>query len=297
MTPKNINCNNIIHEERKLNLKAIVGIKKSPSFDNFQNMKISKLHFIPRNLGLIPYLSLTKFNRNSGLTRFNEDKSQNLFLSPNRTRSTFYSKNSPLSLNGTPLNFHSNNSSMSSTIVHSPSDMSSISHKRLFSDPKKKIENLFKQNLPPKKDFYKEVFRNKDKIFITKQKDIINNKLNIIYAENEEHYQRNLKKINNSSLKTSSIIKHDLIPNIDRINKKLSTIKDKVTFVKCVFDYAYPEYVMLKNKIGFDIKHKLNKNFKTEMEKADLQKIISNQRKTNILQGAVHIKHIPMKLN
>ena len=69
MTPKNINYNNIVQEEQKLNLKAIIGIKKSPSLDNLQKIKISKLNFVPQNLGQIPYINLTKFNRN--LTKIN----------------------------------------------------------------------------------------------------------------------------------------------------------------------------------------------------------------------------------
>lgn len=292
MTPKNVYFNSIIQEEPKMNFKTI-GIKKYLSFSSYQKMKISKLNVIP-NLKLIPYISLSKFNRNNSFIKLNEDMSRKLLISPNKTRSTFYSKNSLSSLNGTHFNFPSPHSSMSS-ILCAPLDISPNNHKRIFSDPKTKTSTLFKHYFPPKKDFYKEVFRNKDKIFLKKQRDIINNKLNIIYAENEEHYQRNLKNINNASLKSSSIIKHDPIPNIERVKKQLSTIKDKVTFVKCVFDYAYPDYVMLKNKISFDIKYKVNQNFKTEMEKADLKKIVSNQKKTNILQGAICIKHIPMK--
>ena len=77
-----------------------------------------------------------------------------------------------------------------------------------------------------------------------KKMELINNKLNIFYAENENQYIKKLKKHNEKlKLKGKKII-HELGPTKDQL--KLNRIKDSLGFIKKIIDYSYPIMVLSK---------------------------------------------------
>jgi len=129
---------------------------------------------------------------------------------------------------------------------------------------------------------YKKIFyywQDKRNNFKKKEKKIINNKLNIEYAENENIFDEKLKKINNKLISQGKKIKHFSGPSFAEI--KLKETIQKVQFMKSVADYSYPKYVI--NKIReidklLKIKNKefFEKNYKSYIEKVNKRKLYLN---------------------
>ena len=91
---------------------------------------------------------------------------------------------------------------------------------------------------------YKRIFHNYfRKSFFNKKKGI-ENKLNIIYAENEEKLKKKIKKINEKRKKEGKKEKNAIFPN--SVEYKLGKIKNKIKFMKKIVDYAYPEMVLTR---------------------------------------------------
>lgn len=90
------------------------------------------------------------------------------------------------------------------------------------------------------------LFTNKKKMFHAPEKKFMNN-LNIIYSENEAQFDRKyLKHITRKELRglclthinsSPKIIKHNL-------NSKINLVKDKLSLVKSIVDYTYPEIII-----------------------------------------------------
>ena len=99
------------------------------------------------------------------------------------------------------------------------------------------------KNLNKSVDYtYKSIFHNyplfKEKI------DFIDNKLNLLYCQNESQYKfimEKRKKIKGMSM----IIEEDF----KKTKEKVNNIKTKVTFMKNVIDYSYPNFLLAKIKI------------------------------------------------
>ena len=89
-----------------------------------------------------------------------------------------------------------------------------------------KIFNV-KFNRPPQKRF-----------------EIINNKLNILYAENEKQYISRLKKLNKRIKLKGRKLVHQIGPTKDQV--KLDNIKTTLSFIKKIFDYSYPNMILSK---------------------------------------------------
>ena len=88
---------------------------------------------------------------------------------------------------------------------------------------------------------YKSIFPN-DNLFKEKTK-YIDNKLNLIYCQNESQYKYIMEKRN--KLKGVNIIEEES----EKINKRLDNIKTKVKFMKNVIDYSYPSVLLTKVQI------------------------------------------------
>ena len=102
-------------------------------------------------------------------------------------------------------------------------------------------------------DLYKTIFHNRQKVF-TEKKEIINNKYNIFYAENEQSYQRNLIKINKEKKNKGKSPVQDTFFVNKRVKQKMYRMKDSISFIKCIVDYAYPNLMTVKNKLSSNIK-------------------------------------------
>lgn len=88
---------------------------------------------------------------------------------------------------------------------------------------------------------YKSIFPN-DNLFKEKTK-YIDNKLNLIYCQNESQYKYIMEK--RKKIKGANIIEEES----EKINKRLSSIKTKIKFMKNVIDYSYPSFLSVKAQI------------------------------------------------
>ena len=91
---------------------------------------------------------------------------------------------------------------------------------------------------------YKRIFYTYFKKPIIVKRKGIDNKLNIIYAENEDNFKKKIKKINEQLKKEGKKEKNSVFPN--SIQYKLAQIKHKIKFMKKIVDYAYPEMVLTR---------------------------------------------------
>ena len=98
---------------------------------------------------------------------------------------------------------------------------------------KARDENLYKR-------IFYSYFRKPE---IVKKKGI-DNKLNIIYAENEEKFKKKIKIMNEKLKKEGKKEINSIFPN--SIENKVALIKHKIKFMKKIVDYAYPEMVLTR---------------------------------------------------
>ena len=131
---------------------------------------------------------------------------------------------------------------------------------------KQYIKNSFKNDLPKKKtekflikgtniispfcDFardhylYKKIFYYSEKKKNLKSDYCLDNKLNIIYSENEKQYKQNLIKLNEIYKKMGRNKVYNLEPS--ESENKLRGLKKRVEFMKRIVDYTYPNMVLTK---------------------------------------------------
>jgi len=113
--------------------------------------------------------------------------------------------------------------------------------------PGTKIKTIF--NIEKREEFlYKKIFyyfQDRRKKFKRDEK-IINNIINLDYAENLEAYQQRLIKRNNELIKEGKKIKHFSGPNLSEVKGK--ELMTKAKFMKSVVDYSYPIMVLDKVK-------------------------------------------------
>lgn len=107
---------------------------------------------------------------------------------------------------------------------------------------------------------YKRIFYNYFKNPVDKKKIGINNKLNIIYAENEEKFKRKIQIINKKIREEGKKEKNSQCPN--SVEEKLTKIKHKIKFMKKIVDYAYPETVLTRVRESIKAKELSRNHFK-----------------------------------
>ena len=91
---------------------------------------------------------------------------------------------------------------------------------------------------------FKKIFYEGEKKKLSKRKDVIDNKFNIFYAENQSQYDKNLVKFNAKLKLKGRRILHEVGPT--PTEKKLNKIKNKMDFMKKIVDYAYPNMVLAR---------------------------------------------------
>lgn len=141
----------------------------------------------------------------------------------------------------------------------------------------KKTKTLFFQVKQP--DYYDNIYKYRTKIF-TEKPNIIDNKLNIKYAENELQYMQKLYKEKNKFEHTYRGF-HGHLHSLSKTKDKIKFIKDKVSFLKYTVDFAYSDCVITKNKITSSEKgndenrnniktfHDIDKEIKIDKKKLD----------------------------
>ena len=141
--------------------------------------------------------------------------------------------------------------------------------------------------------FYKIVFKTKP-LFKLEQKMVIDNKLNMIYAENEQQYKNIIEKEYKRLISEGKKVKSkNVAPSI---KLKLNEAKKRIQFMKGIMDYSYPGFVLSKIKI---MQKKLNEhkskasylNCLNEMEiRTEEQKIREKNRKDYLLKCITLLK-------
>ncbi len=130
------------------------------------------------------------------------------------------------------------------------------SNKISYGSENEKLNYINQPSLKPQKScskilesdefYYKSVFKGRD-IFKPKSKVVVDNKLNLKYAENEEQYKQMIKRENKILMQKGLPIK---IKNVSPfINIKLNDAKDRLRFMKGIIDFSYPGFVLKKIKV------------------------------------------------
>ena len=91
---------------------------------------------------------------------------------------------------------------------------------------------------------FKKIFYEGEKKKLSKRREIIDNKFNIFYAENQSQYDKNLVKFNAKLKLKGRRILHEVGPT--PTEKKLNKIINKMDFMKKIVDYAYPNMVLAR---------------------------------------------------
>ena len=107
---------------------------------------------------------------------------------------------------------------------------------------------------------YKRIFYNYFKKPVDTKKIGVNNKLNIIYAENEEKFKKKIQIINKRIREEGKKEKNSQCPN--SVEEKLTNIKHKIKFMKKIVDYAYPETVLTRVRESLKAKENSRNRFK-----------------------------------
>ena len=114
---------------------------------------------------------------------------------------------------------------------------------------------------------YKKIFHDLENRKLIKRK-YINNKLNLVYAENEEQYDFKIEKMNEKIKEEGKRVVHRIEPK--EVDERLNNINKKVIFMKKIIDYAYPNMVLVRirenNKIIDSAKKKKVKLLKNKQE-------------------------------
>ena len=106
-------------------------------------------------------------------------------------------------------------------------------------------------------------FFNKTKLLKTDKTDLIDNRLNIVYAENENLYKAKLKKINMNLVMKGKKLKHKLFCSPS--DKQIRGMAKEVTLMKKVINFAYPNTTLIKIKDNKEY-FKKNKTFYKKFE-------------------------------
>lgn len=126
-------------------------------------------------------------------------------------------------------------------------------------------------------DYYNRVFKMKP--LFRKIKPIVDNKLNMRYAENEEQYIKIIEKENKTLLSEGKKIKNKAPSNY--IVTKVDDIKTRIRFMKGIIDFSFPGFVLTKIKsIDKKIRRENEKKYKAKDFHSPVEKrnILNNKR-------------------
>ena len=170
----------------------------------------------------------------------------------------------------------------------------------------KKSHNInFKNNLLLKKGFEDYLY---GKIFVERFKNrekLMNNRLNLIYSENIEQYQKLYsKRITNKKLEYENLF--DATERENNVIGKVNYVKNTINFIKGVVDYSFPEVILYKINIESkgikELQDKRSDSFRIPFEREDnlLKKL--NKKKTEKLSKSFSIinfnkKNVFKKIN
>ena len=118
---------------------------------------------------------------------------------------------------------------------------------------------------------YKSIF---SKSILFRPKPIyIDNKLNLVYSENESQYKKLMGKRSKIMNEKGIFLRFD--EDSEKIKERVNNIKTKIKFMKSIMDYSYPSFLLSKIKVWGK---ELQKN-KTE------EKLTPFEEQTNIIKN------------
>ena len=139
---------------------------------------------------------------------------------------------------------HENNINTNNFLRNNNNSVNKINKEKLFN-----ITSINKTPIKIKENedlFYKVVFESKH-LFKSEKKKIIDNKLNIIYAENEEQYKNIIEKEYKKLLSEGKKVKNKNIAPSTKL--KIDEAKERIHFMKGIIDYTFPEFLLYKLKM------------------------------------------------
>lgn len=149
------------------------------------------------------------------------------------------------------------------------------------------IKGMSKHNL---NFLYNKIF---PKIFIEHniKYNVVDNKLNIFYAENERQFKENLEKRNNFLKLKGKPVKKMCI-NSMYVADKLRDVKRKIGFLKGITDYSFPSIILQKvrskNKL-YQLNRKKKDKFYLPYEEIEREADEIDMIKNNILAKTIQI--------
>ena len=158
-----------------------------------------------------------------------------------------------------------------------------------YNDDNNKVDGMSKYyiNFLYNQIFPKFIFERHDKY------NVVDNKLNIYYAENDAQFRDNLIKINRK-LRTKGMREKKLIINSRYVSDKLLEIRKKIGFVKGISDYSIPSIILQKVKYN-NKKLRLGKvkekEFLLPFEEVKLEVNRIDKLKTKILSETISINN------
>ena len=164
------------------------------------------------------------------------------------------------------------------------SEDTKINNLKLQSYNKNRITN-YKNNIKHMKEnnmnfLYNKIFPKipSDKIIY----NVIDNKLNLLYAEDEKHFENKLR-IKNIKLMQKGKKLRKMVLDENYAKDKLNKAKKTIWLLKGITDYAYPDIILQKYKLKngkFDAKENKLKNFKLPY-----QVFAEAQKKINLIRA------------
>jgi len=154
-------------------------------------------------------------------------------------------------------------------------------------------KNNYKNNIKGMSKYYINFLYNKifPKIFIEHniKYNVVDNKLNIFYAENERQFKENLAKRNNFLKINGRPVKKMCINSV-YVADKLRDVKRKIGFLKGITDYSFPSIILQKVKS----KNKLYQLNRKKKDKFYLpyEEIEREANKYNLIQNQILSKTI-----
>ena len=131
--------------------------------------------------------------------------------------------------------------------------------------------------------------------------NVIDNKLNLFYAEDAAHFKKKLMLKNQILMKKGKKLRKMVLDQKDS-TEKLKEVKKTIGFIKGITDYSYPDIVLQKSKLKYDIinlKKKKTMKFKLPYQKFEEEKNKANLIRAKSLSETILInnKNLINKLN
>ena len=128
---------------------------------------------------------------------------------------------------------------------------------------------------------YNQIF---PKIFIDHNANynVIDNKLNLFYAEDYKHFEKKLNLKNEILMKQGKKLRK-MVLDQNYATDKLNKVKRIIGFIKGIADYSFPDFVLQKSKLKYNIMNLKKK--KSEKFKLPYQIIKEEKNRINLIRS------------